>query len=136
VRYARGKAVHLRFPPPGRTDRLRRVTLLQIDAHDHDGVAHVVLTGELDLSTIAKVEQELSRIEGEGPAVVALDLSRLTFLDSSGLRVIVSADQRARRENRRFVVVRGPETVQRVFSITRLDQQLDLVDDFAELDGA
>jgi anti-anti-sigma factor len=112
------------------------VTLLQIDAHDHEGVAHVVLTGELDLSTIDKVEQELSRIEGAGPAVVALDLSRLTFLDSSGLRVIVSADQRARRENRRFVVVRGPETVQRVFSITRLDEQLDLVDDFADLDGA
>jgi anti-sigma B factor antagonist len=111
------------------------VTLLQIDAHDHDGVAHVVLTGELDLSTIDKVEQELARVEGDGPTVVALDLSRLTFLDSSGLRVIVSADQRARRENRRFVVVRGPDTVQRVFSITRLDQQLDLVDDFADLDG-
>jgi len=109
------------------------VTLLQIEAHDHDGLAHVVLTGELDLSTIQKVEQELTRVEGEGPAIVALDLSRLTFLDSSGLRVIVSADQRARRENRRFVVVRGPETVQRVFSITRLDEQLELVDGVADL---
>ena len=109
------------------------MTLLQIEAHDHDGLAHVVLTGELDLSTIGKVEQELARVEGAGPATVALDLSRLTFLDSSGLRVIVSADKRARRENRRFVVVRGPDTVQRVFSITRLDQQLDLVDDIAEL---
>ena len=109
------------------------MTLLQIEAHDHDGLAHVVLTGELDLSTIQKVEQELTRVEGEGPAIVALDLSRLTFLDSSGLRVIVSADQRARRENRRFVVVRGPETVQRVFSITRLDEQLELVDGVADL---
>jgi anti-sigma B factor antagonist len=109
------------------------VTLLQIEAHDHDGLAHVVLTGELDLSTIDRLEQELARVEGDGPAVVALDLSRLTFLDSSGLRVIVGADQRARRENRRFVVVRGPDTVQRVFSITRLDEQLELVDDFAEL---
>lgn len=109
------------------------MTLLQIEAHDHDGLAHVVLTGELDLSTIDKVEQELIRVEGGGPTVVALDLSRLTFLDSSGLRVIVSADKRARRENRRFVVVRGPDTVQRVFSITRLDQQLELVDDFSEL---
>ena len=109
------------------------MTLLQIEAHDHDGLAHVVLTGELDLSTIDKVEQELARVEGEGPSVVALDLSRLTFLDSSGLRIIVSADQRARRENRRFVVVRGPETVQRVFAITRLDEQLELVDDVADL---
>jgi len=112
------------------------VTLLQIEAHDHDGLAHVVLTGELDLSTTDKVEHELARVEGEGAATVALDLSRLTFLDSSGLRVIVSADKRARRENRRFVVVRGPDTVQRVFSITRLDEQLDLVDDVAELQQA
>jgi anti-anti-sigma factor len=109
------------------------VTLLQIEAHAHDGLAHVVLTGELDLSTIDKVEQELTRVEGDRPDVVALDLSRLTFLDSSGLRVIVSADKRARRENRRFVVVRGPDTVQRVFSITRLDQQLELVDDVSDL---
>lgn len=109
------------------------MTLLRIEAHDHDGLAHVVLTGELDLSTIAKVEQELARVEGQGPATVALDLSQLTFLDSSGLRVIVSADQRARRENRRFVVVRGPETVQRVFSITRLDEQLELVDELTDL---
>lgn len=112
------------------------MTLLQIEAHEHDGLAHVVLTGELDLSTIQKVEQELVRIEAAGPATVALDLSKLTFLDSSGLRVIVSADQRARRENRRFAVVRGPETVQRVFSITRLDQQLELVDDLADLDAS
>lgn len=112
------------------------MTLLQIEAHDHDGLAHVVLIGELDLSTIDRLEQELARVEGEGPSVVALDLTRLTFLDSSGLRVIVSADQRARREKRRFVVVRGPDTVQRVFSITRLDEQLELVDDFAELSQA
>jgi anti-sigma B factor antagonist len=113
---------------------LSGVTLLQIEAHDHDGLAHVVLTGELDLSTIGKVEQELARVESEGPSVVALDLSRLTFLDSSGLRMIVSADKRARREKRRFVVVRGPDTVQRVFSITRLDEQLELVDQLADLD--
>lgn len=112
------------------------MTLLRIEAHDHDGLAHVVLTGELDLSTIDQVEQVLARVEGEGPATVVLDLARLTFLDSSGLRVIVSADQRARRENRRFVLVRGPETVQRVFSITRLDEQLELVDDFAELQAS
>ncbi len=112
------------------------MTLLQVEAHRHDGLAHVVLSGELDLSTVEKVEQELARVEGEGPSIVALDLSRLTFLDSSGLRLIVSADQRARRESRRFVVVRGPDTVQRVFSITHLDEQLELVDDISGLDAA
>jgi anti-sigma B factor antagonist len=112
------------------------VTLLEIDAHSHDGLAHVVLVGELDLSTVDKVEQELQRVENEAPAVVALDLSRVTFLDSSGLRLIVSADQRARKASRRFAVVRGPETVQRVFSITKLDEQLEIVGDLAELNAA
>jgi anti-anti-sigma factor len=111
------------------------VTLLEIDAHQHDELVHVVLTGELDLSTVEKVEHELLRVEGASPTIVALDLSRLTFLDSSGLRLIVSADQRARRDNRRFVVIRGPETVQRVFTITHLDEQLDLVDDVSDLRG-
>jgi len=50
-----------------------------------------------------------------------LDLKQVTFLDSSGLRVVVAADQRARGTIRRFAVVRGPETVQRIFEITRLD---------------
>jgi anti-sigma B factor antagonist len=112
------------------------VTLLEVDAHDHDGLAHVVLSGELDLSTVEKVEQELARVEEQGPAILALDLSRLTFLDSSGLRLIVSADQRARREQRRFVVVRGPDTVQRVFSITHLDEQLELVGDVSEIQAS
>lgn len=105
------------------------MTLLDITTHARDGLAHVVLNGELDLSTIARLEQELTRVEGERPETIALDLRRLSFLDSSGLRVVVSADQRARREGRRLVVVRGPETVQRVFSITHLDKQLELVDE-------
>lgn len=110
------------------------MTILEVETHTHDdGLVHVVLKGELDLSTAAKVEQELQRVEREAPAVIALDLTGLSFLDSSGLRLIVTTDQHARREGRRFVVVRGPATVQRVFSITHLDEQLELVDDVSNL---
>ena len=92
-----------------------------------------MLKGELDLSTAEKVEQEIRRAELEAPEVIALDLTRLTFLDSSGLRLIVTADQRARREGRRFAIVRGPDTVQRIFTITNLEGQLEIVDDFSAL---
>ena len=60
-----------------------------------------------------------------------VDLSKLTFLDSTGLRCIVTADERAREEGRRIVIVRGPDAVQRVFSITRLEERLEMVDDAA-----
>jgi anti-sigma B factor antagonist len=105
------------------------VEILEIETENRDGLVHVVLRGELDLSTVAKVQDELRRVEAGAPPVVVLDLSKLTFLDSTGLRCLVTADQRARDEGRRVVLVRGPDQVQRVFSITRLEDRLEMVDD-------
>jgi anti-anti-sigma factor len=87
--------------------------------------------GELDLSSVAKVQEELRRIEAKEPATLVVDLSKLTFLDSTGLRCIVTADERAREQGRRIVIVRGPDAVQRVFAITRLEERLEIVDDAA-----
>ena len=103
--------------------------ILDIETGDKDGVVHVALRGELDLSSVNKVQEELRRVEADAPAVVVLDLSKLTFLDSTGLRCLVTADQRARDDGRRVVLVRGPDPVQRVFSITRLEERLEMVDD-------
>lgn len=109
------------------------MVILELDTTEEGGAVHIRLRGELDLSTVDKVEDELRRVEEKDPGVVVLDLSGLTFLDSTGLRMIVTADQRADRANRRLAIVRGPEIVQRVFTITRLDERLDMVDDPPEL---
>ena len=93
-----------------------------------DGV-RIVLTGELDISTAPRVEDELRRVEEGRPAVILLDLRELEFMDSTGLRVIVSADGRAREEDRVLRLVRGPEAVQRIFRVTRLDERLEIGDD-------
>ena len=104
------------------------MTILEFETREQEDRAHVTLRGELDLSTAEKVELELHRIEQTGTKLVVLDLSALTFLDSTGLRLIVGADQRARQSDRRLAVVRGPATVQRVFTITKLDERLEMVD--------
>ena len=83
--------------------------ILDVETEDRNGLVHVALKGELDLSTVAKVQDELRRVEESAPPVVVLDLSRLTFLDSTGLRCLVTADERAREAGRRVVIVRGPE---------------------------
>jgi anti-anti-sigma factor len=54
-------------------------------------------------------------------------------MDSSGLRLVVLADMRARDAGRRFALVRGPETVHRVFEITRMSDRLDFVDSLEEI---
>lgn len=104
------------------------MTILEFETRERDDHVHLALRGELDLSTTEKVEAELRRVEQSHPPVVVLDLSELTFLDSTGLRLIVTADQRARQSDRRLTIVKGPTTVQRVFSITKLDERLDMVE--------
>jgi anti-sigma B factor antagonist len=107
--------------------------ILEVTTKDSGEQVTVSLKGELDLSSVGKVQAELQRVEAEGPALLILDLSSLTFLDSTGLRAVVTADERARENGRRFVIVRGPDAVQRVFSITRLEDRLDIVDDASSL---
>ena len=110
------------------------MTILEVDTEEREGLVRVSLRGELDLSTVEKVEDELRRIEERGDKLLVLDLSGLTFLDSTGLRLMVTADQRARKAGRRLALVKGPETVHRVFTITKLDERLQMVDDVEELD--
>jgi anti-anti-sigma factor len=88
----------------------------------------LVLTGDLDLATAAEGEAAILAAEENQPPLLILDLSELGFMDSTGLRVIVSAASRARDDNRRLVLVKGPEVIQRVFEITRLAERLDMVD--------
>ena len=107
--------------------------ILEVTTQDSGGQVTISLKGELDLSSVGKVQEELRRVEAEGPAVLVLDLSNLTFLDSTGLRTVVTADERARENGRRLVVVRGPDAVQRVFAITRLEERLEMIDDASSL---
>ena len=69
--------------------------ILDLETEDRDGLVHVALKGELDLSTVAKVQDELRRVEEGEPPVMVLDLSRLTFLDSD--RPALSRDRRRAR---------------------------------------
>lgn len=106
----------------------RPVALLDLNAREHGSVTVLTLTGELDISSAGRVEKELTRAEERRPGALVLDLSQLDFMDSTGLRIVVSADARARERGSRFAVVRGPDAVQRIFRITRLDERLEMVD--------
>lgn len=109
--------------------------LLELTTETEGTAVRLVLTGELDIAGAARVEQELERIEREPPATLVLDLRELAFMDSTGLRVIVAADGRAREQSRRLVIVRGSDTVQRIIEMTRLHERLEIVDDLAAVEA-
>jgi anti-anti-sigma factor len=103
---------------------------LDFDTSRDGPVAVIAPTGELDLSGAAVLEEEVDRLLGDaGVATIVLDLRGLDFMDSSGLRLVVVTDMRARAAGRRFALVRGGDTVHRVFEITRMSDRLDFVAD-------
>lgn len=89
--------------------------------------AWVRVTGELDLATAPQLEQTLQQADLRAPRIV-LDLRQLTFMDSSGVHVIVEASRRARQAGHRLVLVRGPLPVDRVLKLTRASDVLEIVD--------
>jgi anti-anti-sigma factor len=109
------------------------VTLLTFETTVTGDVAVVVLRGELDVAGAGLLEHELDRVlTDHGPSALVLDLSNLDFMDSTGLRLVVLADQRASEEGRAFAVVRGVEDVHRVFEITRMTDRLRFLDSAAQ----
>jgi anti-sigma B factor antagonist len=98
-------------------------------SHDKEAV-RVSLMGELDMSSALVFDEELRRIEADGsPTTLVLDLQKLKFLDSTGLRLILSAHSRARRCGRRLRIVPGSDAVKRIFRLTGMNDRLDFVED-------
>jgi anti-sigma B factor antagonist len=93
------------------------------------GAIVVAVAGELDLATAPILQERITDAEDLHPPLLVLDLRELTFMDSTGLRIVLAADAAARREARRLAVVRGPDPVHRVFLMALLDKRLELVDD-------
>jgi anti-sigma B factor antagonist len=99
----------------------------EIDVQEREGSVLVRLSGEIDLAAVEAIETELLPLEKRFPTVI-LDLRGVTFLDSTGLRAIVSADARARKNGSELKIVRGPEQVQKILYLSGLDKILPLVD--------
>jgi anti-sigma B factor antagonist len=91
-------------------------------------ITTLAVGGDLDVSA---TELLLARIEAEAarePDLIVLDLSALSFIDSTGLRALLQAGELAADRGFELSIVRGQGQVARVMRITRLDEVLPLVD--------
>ena len=87
------------------------------------------LTGELDLAGVGRFERLLVADGSSETGTFVVDMRGLTFIDSSGLRALIMADQRVRAEGGRFVVVRGSKQVNEVLEMTGVSKQIELLDE-------
>jgi anti-anti-sigma factor len=91
---------------------------LEVASAAFDGTVTVTLRGELDLASVGALQERLTAVEQGAPSLIVLDLSELSFIDSSGLRVLLLADGRARESGRELVLTQSSDAVQRVFEMT------------------
>jgi anti-sigma B factor antagonist len=94
---------------------------------DRDAVV-VTPVGDVDLATADAVRAELRAAMGEARTVV-LDLRGVTFMDSSGLRLLVEMQRATDADGIRMVVVRGPASLQRLLDLTGVEGRVPMADD-------
>jgi anti-sigma B factor antagonist len=99
---------------------------LRVSRSDDGRVVRLLLCGELDIFTATSLELELQAVEMRRPPVLVLDLAQLRFMGVSGLRSILDAARRARRDGRHFVVTNPMPHISRLFELTAIDQSLEL----------
>lgn len=76
------------------------------------------LVGELDLASVRELDRQLRELEAASPGRLLIDLGGLDFMDSSGLALLIRAQQSANANGHRLTLRPGPAQVQRLFELT------------------
>lgn len=101
---------------------------------DRDGTIVVAVSGEVDVATAPDLREHLASIaeSGDGRPVV-VDLSGVTFIDSTGLGVLISTRKRCEDDARPLAIVIVEPRILKVFEITGLTELFAI---YASLDAA
>ena len=104
----------------------------ELTEEELDSRTHVIaVSGEIHVSTAPQFSRRLNDAIGQGKTAVVLDLSDVTFIDSTGLSVLLNGLRRVTRRGGRMAIVCTNPTVLRLFQITNLDDTFDICGDRA-----
>lgn len=91
----------------------------------------VPLEGEIDLHVSPQIGARLTSMIKQKPPKLVVDLSQVTYIDSSGLAVLIEAMQNVGRYGGKFALTGLQESVRPIFEIARLDQVFRIFPDTA-----
>ncbi len=100
---------------------------LNTEVRGSKGHALIILTGELDASTAGGLYEELAALNREGVIHVALDLTALEFIDSTGLSVIIAEHKRTASAGGELIILSPHHNARRTFEVTGLMDVLDVL---------
>lgn len=91
------------------------------------------MAGEIDLHSAPQVRSNIDTRLAEGQTQIAIDLTGVEFIDSSGLAALISGQKKATEESGSLVLVSPTEPVKRALSVTGLDKVFDIYDSLDDL---
>ncbi len=106
----------------------------QAELEPHRDTVVVVARGELDLDSAADLQDRFHEVVEAGFDRIVLDLRSVSFIDSTGLRAVLTMDNASRTADIGFAVVQGPDQVRRLFELTKAEQALRFIEP-QEIDG-
>jgi len=86
------------------------------------GMSVLRARGEIDVASAPEFQTSLSEVIGQGAETIVVDLSDVSFIDSTGLGVLVGAETRAREEDKGLRLVVTQPQILRLLELTGLDE--------------
>ena len=106
--------------------------LLRVETEARDDHALVTATGEIDAATADSVAEAVSAALANGHKRVLLDFTDVTFIDSTGLGVLVKSHRAAEATGATFAVVHPTPQTRKLIRVLGLDQLLHVYDSHEE----
>jgi anti-anti-sigma factor len=106
-----------------------RSSPFEINSELNGDEARLALAGELDIATVQRLEEAVENVLRRGARTVIVDLSGLAFMDSSGLRLIITLNERAGADGWTLALIKPPRSSFSVFEITGADANLPFIED-------
>lgn len=95
----------------------------------------ISVEGEVDIASVDELQKAIDTVYEEGSGALAVDLTRSTFMDSTGLKALVMADRKFSDDGRSFAIVVSGGPVSRLIDLSGVNTTIRTVSTLAELEA-
>ena len=88
----------------------------------------IELSGRLDIHYSLEIEEEINKLIEQGRVNLIINLHKVEYLSSSGLRIFIATSRQLKTKNGKVKLVRMPEAVKKVFMVVELLDMFEIYD--------
>jgi anti-anti-sigma factor len=91
---------------------------MDVETRSENGATILAVGGRLDAVTAPELEGKINELMNSGPTAIVMSLSKLEYISSAGLRVILAAAKKLKAKQAKFLIAGLQDAVKQVFEIS------------------